>query len=77
MKIIVYGTEQCPWCKRAKDFLSSRGINFTEKDVGADLKAAEEMVKKSGQTGVPVIDANGTIMVGFDEDRLKEILRIK
>lgn len=77
MEIIIYGTENCPWCKKAKDFFNSKGIKFTEKDVGSDSKSAEEMIKKSGQKGVPVIDAGGTVIVGFDEDKLKEILGIE
>jgi glutaredoxin 3 len=77
MSVIVYSTESCPWCKKAKEFLKANGISFVDKDVGADAGAAEEMVKKSGQRGVPVIDANGTIIIGFDEGKLKEVLKIK
>lgn len=77
MTVIVYSTESCPWCKKVKAFLEENKIKFTEKNVGENQEAAKEMIKKSGQTGVPVIDANGTVIVGFDEGKLKEILKIK
>ncbi|MFH1290898.1 MAG: glutaredoxin domain-containing protein [Nanoarchaeota archaeon] len=76
MAVIVYGTQSCPWCKRAKDFLKSHKVKFTEKDVGNNSAAAEEMMKKSNQRGVPVIEVNGAIIVGFDEERLKRALKI-
>jgi len=52
-------------------------VKFTDKNVGEDQKAAQEMIKKSGQQGVPVIDVDGEIIVGFDEDRLRSLLNIK
>ncbi len=58
----------------AKAYLSEKKIPFTEKDVMSDLKAREEMVQKSGQLGVPVIDVGGTIIVGFDRRRLAELI---
>ncbi len=75
--IKVYSTPTCPWCIRAKEFLKEHKIKFEDIDVSRDTKAAHEMVKKSGQMGVPVIDANGEIIVGFDEAKIKRILKIK
>jgi glutaredoxin-like YruB-family protein len=75
-KVVVYSTKECPWCKKTKEFLKAHNISFTEKDVGSDEKAAEEMVKKSGQQGVPVIEIDGKISVGFDEEKLKKELGI-
>jgi|TARA_Y100000310_G_C20659280_1_gene803773 glutaredoxin-like YruB-family protein len=77
VKVIVYSTKECPWCKKTKAFLKEKGIKYTEKDVGSDTKAAHEMIEKSGQQGVPVTDIDGKIVVGFDEDKLKELLNIK
>ena len=77
MKIKVYSTSQCPYCVSAKDFLRNNKIKFEEIDVGKDHKAAMEMIKISGQTGVPVIDINGKIIIGFDEEELKTALNIK
>jgi len=76
-KVTVYSTSSCPWCKKVKAFLKEHDVSFTEKNVGEDTKAAEEMVKKSGQQGVPVVDVDGKIMVGFDEAGLKKALKIK
>ena len=75
-KVIIYSTKECPWCRRVKEFLKANKIVFTNVDVGSDQKAAKEMVKKSGQTGVPVIDIDGKIVVGFDEDKLRILLKI-
>ena len=77
MKIKVYSTENCPYCVLAKEFLRKNKIKFEEIDVGRDHKAAKEMIEKSGQTGVPVIDINGKIIIGFDEEELKTALNIK
>lgn len=74
--IIVYTAEGCPWCKKTKEFLKEHNIKYNEIDVGKDENAAKEMVKKSGHMGVPVIDVNGKIIVGFDEEKLRETLNI-
>lgn len=76
-KVIIYTTETCHWCHAVKEFLKKNKISFTEKDVGEDADAAREMIKKSGQRGVPVIDVDGKIIVGFDEDELRKALNIK
>ncbi len=75
-KILIYSTPTCPWCKKAKDFFTEKGIKFTNIDVDADVKAAEEMVKKTGQMGVPVIDIDGEIIIGFDQEKIEKILGV-
>lgn len=77
MRVIVYTTETCPWCTKVKDFLKENKVKFTEKDVGSDINAAKEMINKSCQQGVPVIDINGKIVIGFNEEKIKELLKIK
>lgn len=77
MKIIIYGTDTCPWCYKARKFLREHNVKFTDKNVGENQRAAAEMIKKSGQMGVPVIDISGEIVVGFDEGRLRSLLKIK
>ena len=73
-KVKVYSTKTCPWCHKVKDFLKEKKVKFENIDVGEDKKAAEEMVEKSGQMGVPVTDINGTIIVGFDKDDIEKAL---
>jgi len=77
MQVTIYSTSSCPWCKKTKEFLKKNNVSFKNVDVGENQKAAQEMVKKSGQTGVPVINIDGKIIVGFDELKLKNALRIK
>jgi len=69
-KIKVYTTSTCPYCKRLESFLTSNNVLFEEFEVGQDKNAREEMIKKSGQMGVPVIDIEGKIIVGFDKEAL-------
>lgn len=76
MTITIYSTPTCMYCKTAKQFLGEHNIPYTEKNVASDMAAREEMVKKSGQLGVPVIDIDGQIVVGFDKERISEILKI-
>ena len=64
-EVIVYSTPTCPWCVRAKDYLRNNGIEFEEKDVSVDVQGAREMVKISGQMGVPVLSIDGNVVVGF------------
>lgn len=68
--IKVYTTNSCPWCTKAKNYLKSKNIEFKEFNVQDDMTAREEMVKKSNQRGVPVLDINGTIIVGFDKNSI-------
>lgn len=64
-KVIVYGTPTCPYCVLAKNFFKENNVSFEDIDVANDRSRAEEMVQKSGQMGVPVIDIDGEIVVGF------------
>jgi len=70
----VYSTPTCPYCIRAKQFLKENNITYEDIDVSSDQAAAEEMIRKSGQMGVPVLDINGEIIVGFDKERIKQAL---
>lgn len=70
----VYSTPTCPYCKRVKTFLSEKNVPFEDIDVGSNPEAAREMTEKSGQMGVPVIDIDGKMIVGFDKEAiLKEL----
>lgn len=73
-KVTIYSTPTCTYCHAAKEFFTQNNIEYTEYDVAADEAKRTEMVDKSGQMGVPVIDIEGTIIVGFDEPRIKEAL---
>ena len=73
-KVVIYTTPTCPYCHQAKSFLAERGVAFTDKDVAVDREARDEMVKKSGQLGVPVIEVDGNIVVGFNRGKLDELL---
>ncbi|HHT85246.1 MAG: glutaredoxin family protein [Bacillota bacterium] len=73
-EVIVYSTPTCPWCVRAKDYLRNNGIEFEEKDVSVDVQGAREMVKISGQMGVPVLSIDGNVVVGFDKNKIDELL---
>ncbi len=74
MNITVYSTDTCPWCKRAKDYLRGKGVDYKEVNVGVDRNGAMEMVKKSGQQGVPVLDIDGHIIIGFDQGRIDSLI---
>ena len=67
----VYSTATCPWCIRVKQFLKENNIEFQNLDVSSDQPAADEMVAKTGQMGVPVIDIDGEIIIGFDKEKIK------
>ena len=72
----IYSTSTCPYCTMAKDFLKKNNTHFQEMNVGIDQAAAKEMTDKSGQMGVPVLDIDGTIIVGFDKDAISRALGI-
>ena len=76
-KVTVYSTQTCPYCTYAKDFLKENKIAFEDIDVGKDRKKAQEMIEKSGQQGVPVIDIGGQIVIGFDKEALMKALGIE
>lgn len=73
-KVTVYSTPTCPWCHKVKDYLKEKKIEFEDIDVSTNHEAAHEMVDKSGQMGVPVIDIDGTIIVGFDQAAIDKAL---
>ena len=73
-KIMVYSTSTCPFCIKAKQFLKDNNIEFEDIDVAADQSKAEEMVQKSGQMGVPVLDIDGEIITGFDKEKIVQAL---
>lgn len=75
-KVTVYSTPTCPWCHKTKEWLKENNIEFENVDVSADKKAADEMIKKSGQMGVPVTDIDGTIIIGYDVAAMKKALKI-
>ena len=72
--VTVYSTETCPWCDRAKAFLKSHNVPFVDKNVAHDRTAATEMIRRSGQQGVPVITTDDEVIVGFDQVRLAKIV---
>lgn len=74
MRVRLYSTPFCPYCRMAKEFLEQHDVEFEEVDVQGDREAAVEMIRKSGQTGVPVIEVDGEVIVGFDAKRLAEAL---
>jgi len=76
-KVKVYSAVWCPWCHRVKEFLKTNKISFQEIDVEKVSGAADEVVKKSGQSGIPVIEVDGEVIVGFNEPALKKALGIK
>lgn len=76
-RVTVYSTPTCTWCNALKTHLKTNGIRFTDVDVSKDQKAAEAMVKKSGQQGVPQTDINGQIIVGFDKPKINTLLGIQ
>jgi len=75
-QVKVYSTPTCPWCKKTKQFLDDNKVAYESIDVAADKAARDEMVSKTGQLGVPVIDVDGELSVGFDEKWLKEKLNL-
>jgi len=72
----IYTTSSCGYCKMVKDFLKKNNIEYTEFNVGMDAVKRNEILEKTGQMGVPVIDINGEIVIGFDKERLSKILGI-
>ena len=74
MSVVIYSTPSCTYCRMAKDYFKSNDIPFTEYNVASDQRKAEEMVRKSGQMGVPVIDINGSVIVGFNKPQIERAL---
>lgn len=77
MTVKIYTTNHCPYCVMAKEFFKRNNVTYTEINVEEDEKAAEEMIEKSGQLGVPVIDVDGKIIVGFNRPALEKALHLK
>lgn len=75
--IKIYSTPTCPYCVTLKDYLKLKNIDFKDVDVSSDEKEREEMMQVSGQLGVPVINIDGQIIVGFDKEQIDRILKIK
>ncbi len=76
MEVKIYTTQSCIFCKKAKEFFKEHNIDYKEIDVGKDAKAAKEMIDKSGQMGVPVIEIDDEIIIGFDKPALMKALKI-
>jgi glutaredoxin 3 len=76
MTPIVYSTPTCPFCKQLKAYLEEKGIEFTDIDVSVDQEKAQEMIKKSGQMGVPVLEVGDEVIVGFDKKKVDELLKL-
>jgi glutaredoxin-like YruB-family protein len=74
--VTIYSTPTCHFCKAAKEFFDEKGVAYTNFDVASDAQKREEMIKMTGQLGVPVIVVGGDVMVGFDRDRLAQKLGI-
>lgn len=75
--VSIYSTPVCTYCKMAKDFFKENNIQYTEFDVAGDADKRTEMIDKSGQMGVPVIQIDDNIVIGFDKDTITELLGIK
>jgi glutaredoxin-like YruB-family protein len=75
--VTVYTTPTCPWCTTVKNFLRKHGVRYTEVDVASNQSAAQAMVSKSGQQGVPQTEINGEMVIGFDQAKLNRLLELK
>lgn len=74
MAVEIYTTPTCGYCNQAKAYLKEKGVSFSEHNVAVDQKKAEEMVRKSGQMGVPVLNVNGKIIIGFNREQIDSAL---
>ena len=75
--VTIYSTPTCVYCNMAKNFFKSNSVAYTEHNVATDLEKRKEMIDKTGQMGVPVIDTGAEVIIGFDEGKLKSVLGIK
>ncbi|MBD3253082.1 NrdH-redoxin [Candidatus Pacearchaeota archaeon] len=75
MKIKIYSTPACPYCKMVKKYLKEKELEFDDIDISKNQEAAHEMVEKSGQMSVPVIDIDGKIIIGFDREKLEKLIK--
>ena len=76
-KVIIYTSPTCVYCKMTKDFFKENNIAYEEKDVSTDAAARDEMVAKSNQMGVPVIDIDGELIIGFNKKKISQLFNIK
>ncbi len=76
-KVTIYSTPYCVYCKAAKEFFVEHGVAYEEKDVAKDEEAREYMIQRSGQLGVPVIEVDDEVVVGFDKKRLATLLNVR
>ncbi len=76
-RVIVFSTPTCSFCNMAKKYFREKGIRFKDVDVSRDQAAARDMVRRSGQSGVPVIDIGGKIIIGFDRPKIDKLLGIR
>ncbi len=74
MAVTIYTTPTCGYCVKAKEYLKSKSVPYTEYNVAQDVRKAEEMVRKSGQMGVPVLDINGRVIIGFNRPEIDKAL---
>ncbi len=72
--VVVYSTPTCPYCTQVKEYLKSKNVPFSDYNVATDLEARNAMIQKSGQLGVPVIEVDGQVVVGFNRNKLEELL---
>ncbi|HVX90709.1 MAG TPA: glutaredoxin family protein [Candidatus Paceibacterota bacterium] len=75
--VTIYSTPTCHFCEMSKEFFKEHGVNYTEYNVASDLEKRQEMIQKSGQMGVPVIFVGDELVVGFDKEKLSELLGVK
>ncbi len=76
-RVIVFSTPTCSYCNTTKRYLREKGIKFKDVDISRDAAAARDVVRRSGQMGVPVIDIGGKIVIGFDRSKIDRFLEIK
>lgn len=74
MSVRVYTKPSCVYCNMVKKYLESKNVRYDEIDVSMDIDATDEMVEKSGQRGVPVIDFDGSVIIGFDKNKIDRML---
>ena len=76
LSIRLYSTPNCPWCHEIKKYLAEKGVNYENIDISINTKAVAELFEKSGQMGVPVLDINGIIIIGFNEEAINQAFRV-
>lgn len=76
-KVIIFSTPTCSFCNAAKSYLRQRGVKFRDVDVSRDAAAARDLVRRTGQQGVPVLDIGGKIVIGFDRPKINQLLGIR